>query len=99
LLARWGELPAERQGRLFLLMWANAVITVVLEPASLMVTLIAARRVWQHRHVGLRRAMRAGASPALAAVVSLNLAHQAARVVVIRVAERSTGVSGTTPDA
>lgn len=63
LLARWEALPVGRQGKLFLLMWANAMITVVLEPVTLVVALCAVRRAWQHRHVGLRPAMRAGASP------------------------------------
>jgi hypothetical protein len=99
LLARWDELPAERRGMLFLLMWANAVITVALEPGSLVVVLIAAKRAWRHRHVGLRPAVRAAVSPTLAVAVGLNLVHQAARMTVVRVAERRTGIDGTTPGA
>lgn len=90
LIARWERLPAHRRGNVFLLMWINAVLTTALQPASLVLLIRAALRVWRHRQAGPRIALRAGYSPALTAVITTNAAHQLLRALAIHLIDRNT---------
>jgi hypothetical protein len=72
-------LPAEQQGLVLVVLWLNALVTLIMEAVLWVAVFRAARRSWRHRQLGIFPALRAGWSTMLGLVVGVTAANVVAR--------------------
>lgn len=80
-------LPAEQRGALLLGLWANAVLTLALQGAQLVLVVLAFRRAKCSRHP-IEAALDVAWSHSTAAVISTTAVHRVARQYFLRLLDR-----------
>lgn len=89
LVAYAERLPPQERG--LVVMWGllNAIATLGLGAATAATVALSARQVWRRREAGWVQALRTGViRPAVAALLTANVAHQTARIWAVRELDR-----------
>lgn len=84
----WKLLPPKRAALLLLVLWANAVVTVILQGSSIVAVEQVAARLWHHRSHGTRGWTGRLPNPSLPVLIPTLAAHQVVRWSGMRVLDR-----------